>query len=234
MSGRGVMESRQRSLPPYVPYRTFTTFVDSLRAGMPSHVDKSVLKSMSGGVQAWLRASLRAMELIDAANVPQDALHKLATVEGAARQRLLRSLFVSTYGFVLSVMDLRAATPAKLEAAFTGTGAKGDTVRKSMAFMLAMAKDAGIELSPFLLERGAMSRRTSPAGSRRPRRPTTDNRNPVETRQLGLATDAPGAASKGRAALLLAKLPDFDPSWNDDLKGKWLAAFEQLIGVRED
>ena len=50
-------------------------------------------------------------------------------------------------------MELAVTTPAKLESAFVDTGATGDTVRKSIAFMLAFAKDAGVELSPHLKEK---------------------------------------------------------------------------------
>jgi hypothetical protein len=37
-------------------------------------------------------------------------------------------------------------------------------------------------------------------------------------------------------SMLLSKFPDFDPSWNDDLKLKWFAAFDELLkkGVSRD
>jgi len=92
MAASGSTESPHRAIPPYVPYRTFVTFLDSLKVGVPSHIDKSVLKSMSGGVRAWLKAALRAMRLIDAASVPQDSLHRLAAAESDLRKRLLKGL----------------------------------------------------------------------------------------------------------------------------------------------
>jgi hypothetical protein len=30
-------------------------------------------------------------------------------------------------------------------------------------------------------------------------------------------------------SLLLSKFPNFDPSWSDDLKLKWFAAFDELL-----
>ena len=29
--------------------------------------------------------------------------------------------------------------------------------------------------------------------------------------------------------MLLAKFPSFDPAWNDDLKSKWFAAFDEML-----
>ena len=34
------------------------------------------------------------------------------------------------------------------------------------------------------------------------------------------------------ADALLAKFPDFDPSWNEDLKLKWFEAFDRLMNGR--
>lgn len=227
-------ESPRRAIPPYVPYRTFVTFLDGLKGGVPSHIDKSVLKSMSGGVQAWLKASLRAMKLIDATSVPQPALHRLAAAEAETRQRLFRGLFLSTYAFLKPSVDLAVTTPAKLESAFVETGATGDTVRKSVAFMLAFAKDAGVELSPHLLKRGAMRRPTRPRASRHRggRAPDTH----------GAAAEVPrhGAKADRRQPpqdwldRLAAKFPDFDPTWNDDLKAKWFTAFDRLMSARSE
>ncbi len=235
MAAGDSIEPRHRAIPPYVPYRTFVTFLDSLKVGVPSHVDKSVLKSMSGGVQAWLKASLRALRLIDAASVPQDALHKLAAAEGAVRKRLLKSLFTSTYGFLVPSVDLAVTTPAKLESAFFDTGASGDTVRKSIAFMLAFAKDAGVELSPHLLKRGAMSRRTPRrAPAKEGLRSADDAAGKAEEQRSGVVDSVHGPPSRDWAEQLLDKFPTFDPAWNDDLKEKWFAGFERLMSARKD
>jgi hypothetical protein len=29
--------------------------------------------------------------------------------------------------------------------------------------------------------------------------------------------------------MLLSKFPNFDPSWNDEIKMKWFAAFDELL-----
>ncbi len=228
------VESPHRAIPPYVPYRTFVTFLDTLKDGVPSHIDKSVLPSMSGGVQAWLKASLRTMRLIDAASVPQDALYKLAAADGDLRKRLLKALFASTYRFLLPSVQLAVTTPAKLESAFIETGTTGDTVRKSIAFMLSMAKDAGVELSPHLLKRGAMSRRTALRVSRPKSGRAADAAGKALEARSGPRNDGRRPPSKDWLDQLLDKFPSFDPAWNDDLKAKWFAGFERLISARKE
>jgi hypothetical protein len=221
----------QRSIPPYMPYRTFLTFLDSLKVGVPSHIDKSVLKSMAGGMQQALKAALRYMNLIDHASVPQTALYDLAASEGASRKKLLHDLFETTYGFLRESVELEVTTPAQLESAFVATGASGDTVRKAIGFMLAFARDAEVEVSPHLLKRGAIPRRTSakhPRAKPEPKPPQPDN-PAANTKQA----PPPRPRENDWIDQLLAKFPNFDASWPDDLKTKWFEGFERLMQARK-
>ena len=132
-------------------------------------------------------------------------------------------------------MELAVTTPAKLESAFFDTGATGDTVRKSIAFMLAFAKDAGVELSPHLLKRGAMPRRTPHRAPRQKGgRSADDASGKPEELWSGLRDSGHGPPSRDWAEQLLDKFPSFDPAWNDDLKEKWFAGFERLMSARKD
>lgn len=200
---------------------------------MPSHIDKSVLKSMSGGVQGWLKASLRAMDLIDSANAPRAMLHRLAVAEGGSRQRILRELFSATYAFLSPKVDLASTTPAQVEAAFSGVGASGDTVRKSVAFMLAFAKDAGIELSPHLLKRRVIRRpkRRAARGSDVPRVPDLSSQK-GHLPEISAPSPADPARPDSLLVELLNKLPDFDTTWDDAIKARWFAAYERLLNAR--
>lgn len=145
---------RPSNLPPYVPYKTFIGFIDSLRVGIPSHIDRSVMGSTSGSMQSWLLASLRAMNLIDSHGVPSHQLRTLVSADDEKRKHVLAGLFHVTYGFLSRAgIDLKTTTPSKVQAAFAELGAKGETVEKCIAFMKAMAKDAGVELSPYVIKR---------------------------------------------------------------------------------
>src|SRR5262249_45976489 len=119
----------RKPLPPYMPYRTFTTFMDHLRAvGVPSNIDKGAMATMSGAMQSWVKASLRFMALIDANDVPHERFKKLIASQGDERKVLLRELFSSTYAFLDGKVDLSNATMPKLKEAITDIGAQGETV----------------------------------------------------------------------------------------------------------
>lgn len=153
-------ENERKPLPPYMPYKTFGTFLDHLRAiGMPSHIDKSVMASLSGGMQSWLKAALRYMKLINADDTPTEMLEKLAAAQGDDRKALLRELFSTSYAFLNGKVDLKNTTPVKLRQAIVDEGGQGETVEKIIAFMIAMGKDAGVTMSPLLTKRAASVRR---------------------------------------------------------------------------
>jgi hypothetical protein len=153
-------DNERKLLPPYMPYKTFGTFLDHLRAlQMPSHIDKSVMSNLSGGMQSWLKAALRYMKLINADDTPTARLEALAMAEGDKRKALLADLFRTTYAFLDGKVDLKNTTPVKLRQAIVEEGATGDTVEKIVAFMIAMAKDANVQMSALLTKRAPSVRR---------------------------------------------------------------------------
>lgn len=154
------MADERKPLPPYLPYRTFLTFLDHLRAiGMPSHIDKSVMTNLSGAMQSWLKSSLRYMQLVNTEDVPSPMLTKLAESQGDDRKALLLTLFKQSYAFLDGNIDLKNTTPQKLRTAIVDLGAQGETVEKIMAFMVAMAKDANVPLSTLLTKRAPSVRK---------------------------------------------------------------------------
>jgi hypothetical protein len=211
-------------LPPYVPYRTFTTFIESLKVGIPSHIDKSVMTSYSGGMQSWLKASLRTMKLIDGDGVPQDRLRKLVGAEGEDRKAILRELFNATYAPIMKgKVDLQTTTPQKLRTAFVELGAQGETVEKCMAFLVAMGKDAGFTLSPHLTMRASPKPRTRRSPSVKGVPAASGISGNDDTSESGnFSSDAVTQA-------LLDKFPKFDPSWPSEVQAKWFDAFDRLM-----
>src|SRR5688572_30137876 len=122
-------ESERKPLPPYLPYRTFCTFLDHLRAiGTPSHIDKSVMPQFSGAMQSWLKSALRYMKLINKDDSPDPMLDRLAKSQGEERKAILAKLFRSSYSFLDGKIDLKNTTPQKLRTAVIDLGATGDTV----------------------------------------------------------------------------------------------------------
>jgi len=152
---------KKMPLPPYLPYKTFLSFLDHLKTiGMPSHIDKSVMPHLSGAIQGWLKSALKYMKLVRDDDSPDPKLDKLVTADADARKTMLRELFDSSYAFLKSAnIDLKTTTPQKLRAAITNIGAQGDTAEKVQAFMIAMAKDVGLNMSPLLAKRAASVRK---------------------------------------------------------------------------
>jgi hypothetical protein len=161
--------TNRKPLPPYPPYSRFVTFVDGLRSLAPFRIDHSVLGGCSSTVRSWLLNGLRYMKLVDENDAPTQRLRKLANAQGDLRKRLLKELFDATYGpLEKKGLDPSSATPAELKAAFRDCGAQGETIKKCVAFFSALARDAGVPLSPMLkpaVRRPSSSLRTYPVPS---------------------------------------------------------------------
>ena len=156
-------------IPPYIPYRTFDNFLAELKArGVPSHVDRSVLSHKSGTIQSQLILALKYLGLVSDAGRSTEQLRNLAASEGLDRRRVLREVVESSYGFVFQGgFKLQSATTQHAEELFQATGASGETVRRCIAFFLAIARAAGIPVSPYIKpHRGkkALSRLREPRG----------------------------------------------------------------------
>ena len=216
----------RQPLPPYVPWKTFVTFLDSLRQGIPSRIDRTVMPTFSGAMQSQVMSALRYLGLIDEQGRPLDALSQLVTSESTQREEILRDILDRAYRF-LADLNIGTATSGQLEEAFKRAGATGDTVRKCIAFFLAANQYAGVSLSRHL-----KAPRARQGVSRRRQQP---RRRPAQ--QIGSITfesEEPRAQPAAPEYLtweqmLLAKFPTFDPSWPDEVKAEWFKAFNRLM-----
>src|SRR5215216_5318179 len=82
----------EKIFPPYLPYKTFDTFIDSLRQGMPSRIDRSLMRSMSGGQQSSLIKALWFLGLVKDTGAPTSPLTRLVLSEGPERREALRDI----------------------------------------------------------------------------------------------------------------------------------------------
>jgi hypothetical protein len=213
-------------VPPYAPYRSFRNFIDGLKQGIPSRIDRSVMPSMSGALQSQLTATLRYLELITPSGVPTPALAVLVNSEGAERSKVLRQLLHSAYPFIFDKdkFDLMGATPRMLEEQFAHAGASGGTVYKCINFFLAAAREAQFEISPHLKSgRGVRSSRTR---QRSARNSSDSSINGGEG-----AVDFNEGSELTWDQMLLSKFPSFDPAWPDEVKIKWFDGFHRLMRV---
>jgi hypothetical protein len=222
-----VMEKGRKHLPPYVSYRTFRNFIDGMQQNVPSRIDRSFWGDMlSGSTGTQLMAALRFLGLIDGNGKPMDVLKMLAAAKGEQKTQLLQEVTYDAFNFVLrSSLDVQNATYAQLEEVFHSTFQLTDDVsRKCIKFFIAMVADAGVPISPYITKRTRASHTTpgtkivvKKGGNR-----TSKNLELPENQD-----EIPTQSTWNR--LLLAKFPNFDPAWNDDVKLKWFDAFDEML-----
>ena len=215
----------KKLIPPYLPYKTLDNFIERLKIGMPSRIDRSLMGTLSGAAQTQILTTLKFLKLITGNGTPTDNLSKLASAsDETEKQRILKNLLESAYPLLFQDhIDLEKVTPHQLNEFFTQMGTSGGTTQKSIAFFLAMAQDAGLKISPHIKTRGAMS---SVSRSKR------KTQNKVK-QSSGTGLDESGASEQIQniswQQLLLSKFPSFDPEWSDETKKKWFDGFKGLM-----
>jgi hypothetical protein len=221
--------------PPYVAYKTFLTLIDDLKThSLPPLIDRSVLKRFSGGVGSQLLMALKSLNLATEDNTPTTRLDRMVKVYGQPAFKLEMASALE-FGFpFLKTIDLKTATPGMFADAFKVTGAKEDVLKKCRRFYLAAAQDNGVPLGPRILS----------GGVRKPRAPNGSAGSPAPAKKRGRPakrtdnSDRDDNAHHRRTnndhtvqAQLLAKFPEFDPTWPDELKKSWFAGFKDLMAA---
>ncbi len=227
-----ISEKGRKHLPPYVSYRTFYNFLERLEQHIPSRIDRSYwgdLLSGSTGIQ--LMSALRFLNLIDANGKPTEQLKPLVAAKGDLRTPLLRKITNESYDFVCSSpLDLGNATYAELREVFHDTFRLTDDVsRKCVKFFIALAKDSGMTLSPFITKGIRSTHTTSGIKIVSKKAGIRTSRNAIIPQE---EDEIPNTNSY--IHLLLSKFPNFDPSWSDEIKLKWFADFDELLKMRRD
>ena len=221
-----VKDSGRKRLPPYISYRTFHNFVERLQQGIPSRIDRSYWGEMvSGSNGTQLMSALRFLGLIDASGSPTSRLRQLVSARGEQRPEVLKQITSEAFGFLLhGPLDCQTATYAQMEEVFHNTFELADSVsRKCVKFFVALAGDADVPLSPFITKKVRSmhgSAGTKPAVKRRG---TKAKWNLTVPQNL---EDIPPEMTWDK--MLLAKFPNFDPSWSDEVKLGWLETFDGL------
>ncbi len=233
------------AVPPYVPYRTFQTFLEFLQDGIPARIDRSVWGArFSGSSGTQLMTALKVLQLVDADGHPQPVLEQLVFAEGERRRALLRGLLEDYYKPVFE-LDLSRATRNQFHEAFRSFGAREGVLTKCEAFFIRAATDAGIQLSQYILAGRHQRRRRQPAGKAAPRGRAATAQVPqaaVETPDAPAEVVAPAVAPATAVAeasprltaklnvaeMILSKYPDFDPSWSSEVQAKWLDGMTKL------
>ncbi len=218
-------ESREKvRLPPYLTYATWHRLLESLRRHTPSHLDRSHLMYLgfSQSTALTVKSALTFLGLIDPHTLePTVRLRGLLEAKGEDYKTRLKEMIEAAYQPVLSDLDLQQTTLGKIEERFRRYGAEKNVGSKCLSFFLAVAKDAGITLSPNLVTRSRLGAAQSIA---HPVLATPRNRR-------GPSPSKHHSANVGRAGShhFASKLPDFDPGWPKEVRDEWFARFQTLV-----
>ncbi len=168
-------ETKKQPTPPYVPYTTFTSFLNSLKkTGIPSHIDRSVMGTMSGSGQSAMIATLKSLRLINLELEPTPELSSLVNGSESDFSTTLNKLVKSTYSFLFDgSIQIENTTSKKVEEKFRNIGASGSTLTKCISFFLAAAKAAGIPVSTHV--KAPKIQRKASAKSKDSSKPATSN-----------------------------------------------------------
>jgi len=226
------LQEQTSTVPPYVPYRTFQTFLEFLLdEGIPGRIDKTVWgPRFSGSSGTQLMTALKVLTLVDADGHPSNELEDLVHAEGDDRRALLRRILERFYIPVFD-LDLGRASKGQFHEAFRSFGTKEGVLTKCEAFFIRAAQAAGIELSKRILvgRHGSSKARAAVAPARqKPAAPPAviaekvPAQTPVEMVVQG------GSLKLELADRILAKYPDFDPAWDPAVQAKWLEGMTRL------
>ena len=242
-----VIDKGRKHLPPYVSYRTFHNFTDRLQQqGTPQRIDRSYWgEILSGSTGPQLMAAMRFLGLIDANGKPTDRLKQLVPAEGDKKTQLIRTIATESFSFVTKGnLDLASATYSQLEEAFHNNFSLTDDVkRKCVKFFIAMACDGGMDISPHITRHTRTARNGT--GMRNAVKKTVPKSivpedipqqarfpqmaNIPQVKKVPRIMEQLPDHSKTLLVKLVDKFPDFDPSWNDDVKQRWLMSFDELF-----
>lgn len=211
---------------PYVSWKTFVNYLQSLQQSIPNRIDTSGMLTLSGSNRNLIMATLKFFGLIDESGKPQQAVleplvNSYTTATMSEFQKLLRQLLEKHYPpLFVQGFDLKTATPAHFGEEFGKLEISGDTRRKAETFFLEAAKAAGVPISSTIVATRGKGRRGSTGTTRRqappPHRepPPTDNGN-----SSGSGTGVQGELP----AWYVTFKPAFDllPKFSINPKPKW-------------
>jgi hypothetical protein len=182
--GNGKEPEAERALPPYIPFKTVTNFLQKLKdTVIPPRIDSSLLRSYPGSVARQLKASLKYMGLIDDAGNTTEGLTNLVQAYGTPQWKdELRDFIPIVYLPVIGDLDTDKATLGQLHQKFRDQGvADGQMLQKCVTFYLSALREAGLTVSPHFTERAPRRADRKPRSKKPESNPNGGDEEEVET-----------------------------------------------------
>ena len=174
-----------------------------------------MIPGMSGAIKSQIIGALRFFGMMDPAGQNTERLTKMARAEESEFKKALHEALTASYSSLFGDLDVTKATPREIRVKFEKSGATGETLRKCIAFFLAAAEDASLQVPPHIRPYAG-----SRGLARQPRPPR--RQAPFDYTTVANASD-----------WLKNKLPDFDPTWPVEMKSKWLDEYSRIRELLE-
>ncbi|WP_374306663.1 DUF5343 domain-containing protein [Methylocella sp.] len=223
-------DGTKRVAAPYIAYQTLRNFLAPLKEHViPNRIGKDLMRTMSGATQTQLITALKFLGLIEDDGTPTDALKGLvAAYETDQYPSALETVLLGAYADLFK-LSLATSSPSEFSQAFQRAyPCEGETLRKGITFFLNAAREAQVQLSPFLTKnskvRSAAPRRRAKSNGKKPEPPMA-----AAPKISAVPVGVPRTISEQ----LLGKFPEFDPGWTDDLKAKWFEGYQKLLSMAE-
>lgn len=226
------MESTEKKpVPPYVSYKTLSNFVDRFKHGLPGRIDRGLMGSMSGAAQSQVTTALRYLGMISENNLPTAVMRQYATGEGMERQTALRHMLEKAYPFVFEKsFDFATATASQLREVFeANTTATGETVGRCISFLKDAAADAGIAVSPFIMQKKARSSGPRKKTANARRQDDGSERSPTSQPHAAQKTPTAPAESSMLLAGLFQRLPAPGSAWSRADREQWVQTLQNVL-----
>ncbi|HWE87255.1 MAG TPA: DUF5343 domain-containing protein [Terracidiphilus sp.] len=222
---------KKSATPPYVAYRTLTNFLERFKQGLPGRIDRGLMGSMSGAAQSQVTTTLRYLGMISENNLPNPIMKRYVSGEEVDRKAALREMLEKSYPFIFDGdFDISTATAHMLRENFAAnTSATGETISRCIAFLKDAAFDAGIVVSPYILQKGA---RNSGGSKRRigaKKQKEVEPIAPVQT--VYHAPKAPSFAAQSSLLLtgLFQRLPAPGTKWEKEDRERWVQTLQNVL-----
>ncbi|TAM34103.1 MAG: hypothetical protein EPN61_17655 [Burkholderiaceae bacterium] len=137
--------------PPFTSFSSYTSFLNQLRdyGAVPTRIDKTLMPKASGSQSAAMMAALKYLGQIDDAGKPSEEFKKLVLASEADRKPMLAAMLAGRYSFLFDDpnFNVEQATSGEMAEKFRALEINGSTVTRTIAFFLAVAKEAGVKVS---------------------------------------------------------------------------------------
>jgi hypothetical protein len=145
MVTNGNNKAEQRA-PVYIPFKTFTTAVETLEQGIPDPLDRSVWPSWSGGVQSQTLGAFKFLGLIGEKGNVQPNLHRLVNAKGENRKVILKEIIEDRYKEAIKLGE-NNSTFQQLQDLFRQYGVEAGTLERVTRFFLDACEYTGSKCS---------------------------------------------------------------------------------------